>query len=79
MLSLPPWVPLLVGVLVIVFGLYRLRLSFRSPDEDQRARERGGMYGFPRRTHLLFGIVYLLMGGMLVASAFGVKLTTLLQ
>ena len=71
-MRLPPWVPAVVGVLVIVFGLYRVRLAFRAEAEDERARRRGGLYAFQRRTHLLFGVAYLLMGALLIASAFGV-------
>lgn len=84
-ISLPPWVPCLVGALVALFGVYRLRLFFTTkpragatPDaaaEDAARRQpRGGLYAFSRRTHLLFGVVYLLMGAMLIASAFGVSL-----
>jgi hypothetical protein len=75
MLNLPRWLPLAVGALVIIFGLYRLRLGLRrSPPADEASRQRGGMYGLGRRTHLLFGIVYLAMGVMLVLSGLGVHL-----
>jgi hypothetical protein len=74
MLTLPRWLVLLVGALVIAFGLYRIRMGFRSDEEDQKARARGGMYGFPRRTHALIGIVYLIMGTMLVLSGFGIEI-----
>jgi hypothetical protein len=74
MVELPPWIPLVVGVLVVAFGAYRMRLAFRSQEAEERARERGGLYGMARRTHFLVGLVYLLMGAMLVASAFGVHI-----
>ena len=74
MVSLPPWIPLVIGLLVVAFGAYRMRLAFRSPDEDERARARGGLYGMARRTHFLVALVYLIMGAMLVLSAFGVHI-----
>ncbi len=73
-MHLPPWIFIAVGVVVIAFGIYRIRLSVRSDEEDEAARRRGGLYGVPRRTHLLFGIVYLLMGVILILSAFGINL-----
>ena len=68
---IPIWLTLGVASLVIIFGLYRIRLFFRSSDEEQRARERKGMFGFPGRTHFLIGIIYLMLGGALVATTFG--------
>lgn len=73
-MRLPSWLVLLVGGMVIVFGVYRLRLAFRSDTEDEAARRRGGLYAFPRRTHLLFGVLYLLMGAWLLAGVFGIRL-----
>jgi hypothetical protein len=73
MLALPRWLVLLVGGLVVAFGLYRIRLGFRTDAEDEAARRRGGLYGMPRRTHILIGVVYLLMGVTLVLSAFGIQ------
>jgi hypothetical protein len=70
-MRVPLWLTLAVAALVIVFGLYRVRLAFRSDDEDARARARKGLYGMPRRTHALIGIIYLLLGGALVATTFG--------
>jgi hypothetical protein len=73
-MTLPRWVPILVGALVGLFGLYRMRLAFRSQQEDERARQQGGLYGHGKRTHLLFGVVYLLMGAMLILSGFGISI-----
>jgi hypothetical protein len=74
MVSLPPWIPLVIGLLVIAFGAYRARLAFRSQEEDEAAKRRGGLYGMARRTHFLFALVYVIMGLMLVLSAFGVQI-----
>ncbi len=70
-MRVPVWLTLAVALLVIAFGAYRIRLSFRTTEEDQRARQRGGLYAMGRRTHLLIGIVYLLLGGALIATSFG--------
>jgi hypothetical protein len=73
-MTLPRWVPILVGALVILFGLYRMRLAFRTPEQDESAKRQGGLYGHGKRTHFLFAVVYLLMGAMLIASGFGVNI-----
>ena len=70
-MRVPVWLTLGVALLVCLFGAYRIRLAFRSDAEDQRARERKGLYAMGRRTHLLVGVVYLLLGGALVATSFG--------
>ncbi|HEX2685141.1 MAG TPA: hypothetical protein VHN14_00910 [Kofleriaceae bacterium] len=70
-MHVPVWLILGVAVLVCVFGAYRIRLAFRSDEEDERARARKGLYAMGRRTHFLIGLVYLLLGGALVATAFG--------
>jgi hypothetical protein len=73
-MRLPPWVVLFVAALVLGFGVYRIRMYFRTDEEDDRARAAGGLYGLGRRTHLLFGIVYLLLAAFLILSALGVKI-----
>ena len=74
MVSLPPWIPFVIGLLVVAFGAYRMRLAFRSSEDEERARAKGGLYGMARRTHFLVALVYLIMGTMLVLSAFGVRI-----
>ncbi|MSP17637.1 MAG: hypothetical protein EXR73_13715 [Myxococcales bacterium] len=74
LLTLPRWVVFATAVLVLIFGAYRLFLGFRSRENEVAAVERGGLYGRPRRTQLLFGIVYLVMGTMLLLSAFGIRM-----
>jgi hypothetical protein len=59
------------AALVIIFGLYRIKLSFRNDEEDERARAKKGLYAMSRRSHRLVGIVYLLLGGFLIAASFG--------
>jgi hypothetical protein len=70
-MRLPVWLILGVALLVCVFGVYRIRLAFRSDEEDQRARARKGLYAMGRRTHFLVGLIYLLLGGALVATVYG--------
>jgi len=70
-MRIPVWLMLGVAAVVIIFGLYRVRLAFRSDADDERAKERGGLYGMARRTHMLIGIIYLLLGTALVATSFG--------
>lgn len=70
-MRIPVWLTLAVAILVIAFGIHRIRLSFRSADEEARARQRKGLYSMGRSTHRLIGIVYLLLGASLVATTFG--------
>ncbi len=70
-MRVPVWLTLGIAALVIIFGVYRMRMAFRSDDEDTRAKARKGLYAMGRRTHFLIGIVYLLLGGALVATSFG--------
>jgi len=65
------WLTLGVAAIVVIFGLYRISMGFRSDEEDARAKARKGLYAMGRRTHFLIGIVYLLLGGGLVATSFG--------
>ncbi len=71
MLRLPIWLTLGIAALVIIFGVYRIILSRRSDEDEARAQKRKGLYAMARRTHFLIGIVYLLLGGGLVAVSFG--------
>jgi len=71
---LPVWLVILVGSLVSLFGLYRIKLAFRSSEEDEQARARGGLYGYGRRQQFLFGFVYVFLGVMLLLGAFGLKM-----
>jgi hypothetical protein len=70
-MRVPVWLTLGVALLVCLFGAYRIRLAFRSDAEDERARERKGLYAMGRRTHFMVGLIYLLLGGALVATSFG--------
>ena len=70
----PGWLAGVVGTLVIIFGLFRLWLGFRPAQEAEAVRRRGGLFAYGRRTQVLFGAVYILMGVMLLLGAFGLRL-----
>jgi hypothetical protein len=70
-MRVPVWLTLIVAALVIFFGAYRIKIAFRSDEEDARARDRKGLWAMGRRTHLLVGIIYILLGGALIATSFG--------
>jgi hypothetical protein len=70
-MRIPFWLTLGVAVLVIVFGVHRIRLGFRSDEQEAIARKRKGLYSMARRTHLLIGVVYLLLGAGLIATSLG--------
>jgi hypothetical protein len=71
-MRVPVWLTLGIALLAFVWGAYRIRIAFRSDDADERARDgKRGLFALGRRTHLLFGIVYLLLGGALLATSLG--------
>ncbi len=70
-MHIPIWLTLGVAALVIIFGVYRIRLATRSEDAAAGATPRRGLYAMGRRTHLLVGIGYLLLGAGLIATALG--------
>jgi hypothetical protein len=70
----PVWLTLGVAVLVIVFGAFRIRMALRKPPPEEAGSGNlmgRGFYRMSSRTHLLIGVVYLLLGGALVATSFG--------
>ncbi len=71
-MRIPVWLTLAIAALVIVFGVYRIHLALtRTPEQEAKAKERGGLYALRKRTHLLVGIVYILLGAGLTATSFG--------
>ena len=70
-MRVPVWLTLGVALLVCGFGLYRIRLAFRVDGSEPRPPVRKGLYAMGRRTHFLIGIVYLLLGGGLIATTLG--------
>ena len=70
-MRIPVWVTVGMAILVTVFGIHRLRLSFRSDEAEGRSQKRKGLYGMGRRTHRLIGVIYLLLGAALIATSMG--------
>ena len=70
-MHVPVWLTLMCAALVILWGGYRMKLGLRSKEAEARAAERKGLFGMPRRTHLLIGLVYVLLGVGLLAVSFG--------
>lgn len=67
----PQWLALLVAAAVILFGIYRLWLAFGGPSDEERAEQRRGLLAMPRRQHGAIGIIFLLVAGALIGTAFG--------
>jgi hypothetical protein len=69
----PVWLTFGIAILVLVFGVYRIRLALRKPQADGTdAPTMGrGFYRMSSKTHLLIGVVYILLGGALIATTFG--------
>ena len=70
-MRIPVWLTVGVAILVIVFGIHRIRLSFRSEEAEARALERKGLYAMGRRKHRIIGVLYVLLGAALTATALG--------
>ena len=69
---IPVWFALTVAAFVILFGAYRLKLGLTwSPEQEEAAKRRGGLYAMGKRFHLFVGVIYVLMGAALTAMAFG--------
>ena len=68
---LPAWLTLTCAAMVILWGAYRIKLGLRNASAEEKAREKKGLFGLPRRTHLLIGVIYLLLGAGLIAVTFG--------
>jgi hypothetical protein len=71
-MRVPVWLTLGIALLAFVWGAYRIRIAFRSDEQDDRARDgKRGLFALARRTHFLFGLVYVLLGAALVATTLG--------
>jgi hypothetical protein len=70
-MAVPPWLLFFFATLVGIWGAYRIKLGLRSKEAEERAMQRRGLFGLPRRTHLLIGAVYVLLAAGLVAVGLG--------
>lgn len=67
----PKWLTFICAAFVIVWGVYRIKIGLRDAAAEERALGKKGLYAMPRRTHILIGIVYILLGSALAAIGFG--------
>ena len=73
-MTVPRWLLFLVAAWVIAFGVFRIYVALRPRSKvgaDEPNFMRRGLYARAPRTHVLFGVVYLILGGFLVATGFG--------
>ncbi len=70
-MHVPQWLALTIAGAVIMFGFFRIYLAVAGPSDDERASARRGLYAMSRRQHGLVGVLFLLVAGALVATAFG--------
>jgi hypothetical protein len=71
--TIPRWLLFLVAAWVIGFGVFRLYIALRprklSPQRPNYMQR--GMFARSPRTHAVYGVVYIILGGFLVATGFG--------
>lgn len=78
-MRIPPWLTIGVAVLVIAFGLYRLRLALKpakaregdAEDPATRSIMGKGFYRMSSRAHAFVGIIYLALGAALIGTMLG--------
>lgn len=70
-MRIPPWLSLVIAGAVILFAIYRLYLAFGGPSDEERKAHRRGMLAMPRRQHGLIGVIFLIVGGALIATSLG--------
>ncbi|HLL21181.1 MAG TPA: hypothetical protein VK427_03570 [Kofleriaceae bacterium] len=71
-MRIPVWLTIAIATFVTAFGAYRIYLAVRgAPDGGDNTTPKRGFYRMGRRTHALIGVVYLLLGGALVATTLG--------
>lgn len=74
-MRVPAWVTLGIAVIVIFLGLYRIRMALQKKPTGGAAAKRGamgsGFYRMSPRVHATIGVLYLALGGALIATSFG--------
>jgi len=73
---LPRWLVFVLAAWVVVFGVYRLWVAFRREESDGKTSHwrQVSVFGRTKRAHAIYGVAYLLLGGMLLATGFGVQM-----
>ncbi len=72
-MEIPQWVAIVLASMVLLFGCYRMYLAVAGPSNEQRAKARTGMLAMSRRSHALVAILFFIVGGALMGTAFGWK------
>jgi hypothetical protein len=69
----PRWLLFLVAAWVIAFGVFRIVIALRPRRTEDGGPNfmRKGLYARGPRAHGLFGVIYLALGGFLIATGFG--------
>ncbi|HVV83636.1 MAG TPA: hypothetical protein VHE35_11235 [Kofleriaceae bacterium] len=70
-MHVPQWLALVIAAAVVLYGIYRIHLATGGPSDEERGKERRGLYAVPRWHHGLVGAILVLAGGALIASALG--------
>ncbi|MEZ4401911.1 MAG: hypothetical protein R3B06_17915 [Kofleriaceae bacterium] len=70
-MAIPQWLAISLAALVLLFGCYRIWLAVGGPPDAERAKARSGMLAMSRRSNGMVAILYLIVGGALMATAFG--------
>ena len=76
-MMLPRWIPFAIAFWVIAFGILRLRIATRKEapgDEDRPNFRKGGYYARSKRSHAIYGVAYLALGGYCIAMGFGYQI-----
>ena len=69
MMSLPPWLTGLVAGVVLIYGVFRIKMALWGYQAQSSLRQHRGLYGMSRKHHILIGIIYLILGGLLMFNA----------
>jgi hypothetical protein len=76
-ITVPSWLLFLVAIWVIAFGAFRLHVARQrkraaeNPDPERPDFRKRGFYAQSPRRHAVFGVLYLMMGAVLVAMGLG--------
>jgi hypothetical protein len=73
--TIPRWILFLVAAWVIAFGVFRIYIALRPRHGTVQGTApnfmRKGLYARAPRTHVLFGVLYVILGGFLIATGLG--------
>lgn len=75
-MAIPRWLVFVLAAWVSVFGAYRLWVAFKKDGKDPKRSHWNqiSVFGRSKRAHAIYGVLYLLLGGMLIATGLGVDM-----